>query len=172
MTPSNAAQVCLVEDDEIMGESLVDRFELEGFRCDWHRSAQAAANDLKEKRYDVVVSDIRLPDRDGDDLFEQLQGEQLYVPPWIFITGYGTIERAIALIKLGAADYVTKPFDLDQLVAKLRAHIPESPHDERLPTLGLWGECNASRTCCRGLPGRRRRFSLRAVGRRQRGGRA
>ena len=137
MTPSNAAQVCLVEDDEIMGESLVDRFELEGFRCDWHRSAQAAASDLKEKRYDVVVSDIRLPDRDGDDLFEQLQGEQLYVPPWIFITGYGTIERAIALMKLGAADYVTKPFDLDQLVAKLRAHIPESPHDERLPTLGL-----------------------------------
>ncbi len=139
MTPSSAAQVCVVEDDEIMGESLVDRFELEGFRCDWHRSAQSAASDLKEKRYDVVVSDIRLPDRDGDDLFEQLQGEQLYVPPWIFITGYGTIERAIALMKLGAADYVTKPFDLDQLVAKLRLYIPESPHDERLPTLGLSG---------------------------------
>ena len=136
MTPSNAGQVCLVEDDEIMGESLVDRFELEGFRCDWHRSAQTAASDLKEKRYDVVVSDIRLPDRDGDELFEQLQGEQLYVPPWIFITGYGTIERAIALMKLGAADYVTKPFDLDQLVQASGAH-SESPHDERLPTLGL-----------------------------------
>ena len=120
-----------------MGESLVDRFTLEGFSCDWHRSAQSAACDLKEKRYDVVVSDIRLPDRDGDQLFEKLQAEQLYVPPWIFITGYGTIERAIALMKLGATDYVTKPFDLDQLVAKLRAYIPSSPHDERLPTLGL-----------------------------------
>ena len=120
-----------------MGESLVDRFALEGFSCDWHKSAQSAACDLKEKRYDVVVSDIRLPDRDGDELFEKLQAEQLYVPPWIFITGYGTIERAIALMKLGAADYVTKPFDLDQLVAKLRAYIPSSPHDERLPTLGL-----------------------------------
>jgi len=137
MSASQAAQICLVEDDEIMGESLVDRFELEGLSCDWHKSARTAASDLKEKRYDVVVSDIRLPDRDGDRLFEQLQGEQLYVPPWIFITGYGTIERAIALMKLGAADYVTKPFDLDQLVAKLRAYIPESPHDERLPTLGL-----------------------------------
>ena len=120
-----------------MGESLIDRFTLEGISCDWHKSAKSAASDLKEKRYDVVVSDIRLPDRDGDNLFEQLQAEQLYVPPWIFITGYGTIERAIALMKLGAADYVTKPFDLDQLVAKLRAYIPESPHDERLPTLGL-----------------------------------
>ena len=137
MNTSNAVQVCLVEDDDIMGESLVDRFTLEGFSCDWHKSARSAACDLKEKRYDVVVSDIRLPDRDGDELFEKLQAEQLYVPPWIFITGYGTIERAIALMKLGATDYVTKPFDLDQLVAKLRAYIPSSPHDERLPTLGL-----------------------------------
>ena len=137
MTNAHTAQVCLVEDDDIMGESLVDRFTLEGFSCDWHKSARSAASDLKEKRYDVVVSDIRLPDRDGDDLFEELQAEQLYVPPWIFITGYGTIERAIALMKLGAADYVTKPFDLDQLVEKLRAYVPESPHDERLPTLGL-----------------------------------
>ena len=137
MNAPSTVQVCLVEDDDIMGESLVDRFVLEGFRCDWHKSAQSAACDLKEKRYDVVVSDIRLPDRDGDELFGQLQAEQLYLPPWIFITGYGTIERAIALMKLGATDYVTKPFDLDQLVAKLRAYLPSSPHDERLPTLGL-----------------------------------
>ena len=136
MTSSNV-QVCLVEDDDIMGESLADRFALEGFHCDWHKSAQSAAAGLREKRYDVVVSDIRLPDRDGDDLFEELQADQPYVPPWIFITGYGTIERAIALMKLGAADYVTKPFDLDQLVAKLLAYVPSAPHDERLPTLGL-----------------------------------
>ena len=137
MMPTCAVQVCLVEDDDIMGESLVDRFALEGFSCDWHKSAQSAACELKEKRYDVVVSDIRLPDHDGDELFEKLQAEQLYVPPWLFITGYGTIERAIALMKMGAVDYVTKPFDLDELVAKLRAYIPSSPHDERLPTLGL-----------------------------------
>ena len=90
-----------------------------------------------EKRYDVVVSDIRLPDRDGDELFEQLQAKHLYLPPWIFITGYGTIERAIALMKLGATDYITKPFDLDQLVDKLALHVPRNLNDERLPTLGL-----------------------------------
>ena len=137
MMEHRSLQVCLVEDDAIMGESLVDRFELEGFHCDWHKSAASAAGVLNEKRYDVVVSDIRLPDRDGDQLFEQLQAEQLYVPPWIFITGYGTVERAIALLKLGAVDYITKPFDLDKLVAKLRAHVPDAPHDEQLPVLGL-----------------------------------
>jgi DNA-binding NtrC family response regulator len=129
--------VCLVEDDDIMGESLADRFTLEGFSCDWHKSAQSAAEGLRTRRYDVVVSDIRLPDRNGDELFEQLQAEQPYVPPWIFITGYGTIERAIALMKLGAADYVTKPFDLDQLIAKLASYAPSAPRPERLPTLGL-----------------------------------
>ena len=101
MSSRRSAQVCLVEDDDIMGESLVDRFALEGFSCDWHKSAHSAAAGLKEKRYDVVVSDIRLPDRDGDNLFEELQADQLYMPPWVFITAYGTIERAIALMKLG-----------------------------------------------------------------------
>jgi DNA-binding response OmpR family regulator len=47
---SNTVQVCLVEDDDIMGESLADRFALEGFSCDWHKSVQSAASDLKEKR--------------------------------------------------------------------------------------------------------------------------
>src|SRR5208283_3337196 len=89
MSPLHSVQVCLVEDDDIMGESLADRFALEGFSCDWHKSAQSAAVGLREKRYDVVVSDIRLPDRNGDELFEELQASQLYVPPWIFITGYG-----------------------------------------------------------------------------------
>ena len=137
MTLSHSVQVCLVEDDDIMGESLADRFALEGFACDWYKSAQSAQAGLKEKRYDVVVSDIRLPDRNGDELFEELQVDQPYVPPWIFITGYGTIERAITLMKLGAADYISKPFDLDKLVAKLLAYVPSAPHNERLPTLGL-----------------------------------
>lgn len=129
--------VCLVEDDSIMGESLVDRFELEGFACDWHTSAESAAGGLGKRRYDVVVSDIRLPDQSGDELFERLQRDAAYLPPWIFITGYGTIERAIALMKLGATDYVTKPFDLDQLIEKLRRHVPLMLSDARQATLGL-----------------------------------
>ena len=134
---TKSIHVCLVEDDAIMGESLADRFELEGFDCDWHTSAASAAEDFAKKRYDIVVSDIRLPDIDGDQLFEQLQAKSVYLPPWIFITGYGTIERAIALMKLGATDYITKPFDLDQLIEKLRLHVPPGLNDARAPTLGL-----------------------------------
>ncbi len=136
-TTTKSMNVCLVEDDAIMGESLADRFALEGFGCDWHTSAASAAKGFDTKRYDIVVSDIHLPDLNGDALFEQLQQKSPYLPPWIFITGYGTIERAIALMKLGATDYVTKPFDLDQLIEKLRLHGPRNLDATQRPILGL-----------------------------------
>lgn len=114
-------RVCLVEDDPIMGESLCDRFELEGFRYDWCKTAAAALEKLAAQPYGAVVSDIRLPDLSGEDLFRRVTERDRFSPPWIFITAYGSIERAVALLKLGASDYVTKPFDLDQLIDKLVA---------------------------------------------------
>jgi DNA-binding NtrC family response regulator len=114
-------RLCLIEDDEIMGESLSDRFRLEGFAVDWHRSAGAARKALAEHSYAVAISDINLPDESGEALFRELLGQKRALPPFVFITGYGTIDSAVQLVKLGAADYVTKPFDLDQLVEKARA---------------------------------------------------
>lgn len=113
-------RICLIEDDEIMGESLVDRFALEGFSCDWHRTGHAALDALKEQAYALVISDIRLPDLSGDHLFEQLLDEHRNLPPFIFITGHGDIDTAVRLLKEGAHDYITKPFDLDALVDKIQ----------------------------------------------------
>lgn len=124
-------QLCLIEDDAIMGESLVDRFRLEGFDVDWHRAGEPARRALARRRYDAVLSDIRLPDGDGGQVFLGLLRERpsdAPLPPFIFITGYGTIDRAVELMKAGAADYVTKPFDLDRLVERVRRlcepHLP------------------------------------------------
>ena len=112
--------LCLIEDDEIMGESLLDRFQLEGFEVDWLRTLTSGKAALTKQHYGVVVSDIRLPDGDGGELFMQFKNEMSDPPPFLFITGDGTIDRAVALLKAGAADYVTKPFDLDRLVEKVR----------------------------------------------------
>jgi DNA-binding NtrC family response regulator len=111
--------ICLIEDDEIMGESLADRFELEGLSFDWHHNASAASAALRSQSYALVISDIRLPDRTGDALYAQLQGEHLSLPPFIFITGHGDIDTAVHLLKAGAHDYITKPFDLDALIDKV-----------------------------------------------------
>jgi len=116
----NTLPLCLIEDDAIMGESLCDRFQLEGFSVDWHRTLASGREALSLQSYAAVISDIRLPDGDGGDLFHELKDIVTDTPPFIFLTGFGTIDRAVALLKAGAVDYVTKPFDIDRLVEKVR----------------------------------------------------
>jgi DNA-binding NtrC family response regulator len=118
--PDRKPRLLLIEDDAIMGESLARLFELEGHDVVWRRSAAEAQAALSASSFCVVVSDVRLPDRDGGELFLDLQRSQPALPPWLFMTGYGTIDRAVELLKAGAADYVTKPFDVDVLVQKVK----------------------------------------------------
>ncbi len=132
-------RLCLIEDDEIMGESLCDRFELEGFDFDWYRSGNDAGLAVSSGRYAAVVSDIRLPDIGGDELYFSLKSCGVRLPPWLFITGYGAIDRAVELLKAGASDYITKPFDLDALVEKLAGLLAEPPAEPVSCRLGVSG---------------------------------
>ncbi|MBU1979872.1 MAG: sigma-54 dependent transcriptional regulator [Gammaproteobacteria bacterium] len=109
-------RICLIEDDLIMGEALSDRLGLEDFECDWFKTGQDAIQALGRKRYDAVISDIQLPDINGEDLFVQLKETATKLPPFVFTTGYGTIDRAVRLLKLGAHDYLTKPLDIRALL--------------------------------------------------------
>ena len=130
--------ICLIEDDPIMGESLLDGFTLEGLSVDWHQSISAARQALTEKRYGLVISDIRLPDGNGDELFDQLRRDSLQLPPFIFITGYGDLNRAVELLKQGAADYLTKPFDLQNLLQRVSDLLqPGSGSHDQQPVLGI-----------------------------------
>ncbi len=113
-------KICLIEDDQIMGESLCDRFALEGMAFDWCQTATEALNQIGTEPYGAVISDIRLPDLSGEELFSRIVAREGYVPPFVFITGYGAVDRAVHMLKLGAADYITKPFDIEQLIEKIR----------------------------------------------------
>jgi DNA-binding NtrC family response regulator len=119
--------LCLIEDDPIMGESLSDRFQLEGFDLDWHTTAASAAAALRARRFDAVISDVRLPDASGADLFSDLRRDTASTPPFVFVTGYGSVDTAVTLLKQGAADYVTKPFDITLLVEKVRKVVDDVP---------------------------------------------
>tara|TARA_R110002167_G_scaffold213760_8_gene418390 strand:+ start:3769 stop:5076 length:1308 start_codon:yes stop_codon:yes gene_type:complete len=132
-------KVCLVEDDPIMGESLQQRFELEGVVCDWYQSARDALGPLTRGDYTALISDIRLPDMSGEQLFEQLIASPVGLLPTLFMTGYGTVDQAVRLLKIGASDYITKPFDLDELLNKLRNICPELylPDDAEEAILGI-----------------------------------
>ena len=113
-------RIALIEDDPIIGEALADRLEFEGFACDRYRDGKLARRGLGQRRYSVVVSDINLPDISGEQLFCDLIAGNQTLPPFIFITGYGAVDQAVRLLKLGAHDYVTKPFNVGELIAKIR----------------------------------------------------
>ncbi|MFN3751645.1 MAG: sigma-54-dependent transcriptional regulator [Thiobacillus sp.] len=120
---TNEPRILLIEDDPIMGESLMDRFELEGMLADWAQTGAEGRRRLESRTYGVVLSDIRLPDMGGDALFLEQAGSLPAVPSWLFITGYGAVDQAVRLLKNGAADYIAKPFELDALIDKLRRHL-------------------------------------------------
>ena len=113
-------RICLIEDDPIMGEALAERLDFEGFACDWYRDGKSGRRGLGQRRHSVVVSDINLPDISGEQLFCELLESGQALTPFIFITGYGAIDQAVRLLKLGAHDYVTKPFNVGELIGKVR----------------------------------------------------
>lgn len=116
-------RIALVEDDEIMGSSIEQRLRLEGAEVVWLKLMQRAVGALRTPRapIDAVVCDIRLPDGTGEELFATLC-RTTSPPPFLFITGQGGIEQAVRLLQAGAADYVTKPFEMGQFLHRL-AHL-------------------------------------------------
>ncbi|WP_295430332.1 sigma 54-interacting transcriptional regulator [uncultured Thiodictyon sp.] len=129
-------RICLVEDDPIMGEALAERLDLEGFQVRWHHTGLAALPDLTGGTIAIAVIDIRLPDCSGITLFERIGREAQRPPPCVFITGCGNIEDAVRLLKLGAADYLTKPLDPTALVDKLRILVRETDQARSRETAG------------------------------------
>ncbi|MES9991769.1 MAG: sigma-54 dependent transcriptional regulator [Candidatus Thiodiazotropha sp.] len=117
-------KLCLVEDDEIMRESLCQRFEIENITCDCFCNSNEALESLLAKEYAVLITDVRLPDFSGEKLFNCILEANKIPPPTIFISGFGDINQAVRLLKIGAVDYLTKPFDLDELIDKLREVSP------------------------------------------------
>lgn len=109
----------VVEDDPIMGEPLNQCLELEGYQVAWWRTGCEAMSGLKRKLPDLVICDIRLPDMSGEVLFRTIANSCI-APPFLFMTAFGQIDQAVALIRAGAGDYLTKPFKIEDLLSRAR----------------------------------------------------
>ena len=116
------ARVLLVEDDEIMRESLQDRLRMEGIPAISVSDLAAARRELGQRALDLVVTDVRLPDGNGRALFEQVCREHPGTPV-VLMTAYASIPDAVSLVKAGASDYLTKPFDIDAFIALVRRNL-------------------------------------------------
>ena len=113
-------RIGLVEDDPIMGESLVQWLSVEGYEPAWWRTGAEAMAGLQDRTPDALICDMRLPDMSGEDVFRSAV-PRLRDVPVLFITAYGDIDQAVRLIRAGADDYMTKPFESAELLARIEA---------------------------------------------------
>ena len=111
-------RVLLVEDDRVARVPLRDDIAEAGYDVDEAGSAEEALELLGKKGYDVVVTDLRMPGMDGIELLERIKAESPDTEV-IVITAYGTVRTAVRAMKLGAYEYLTKPFDNEELLLLL-----------------------------------------------------
>lgn len=116
-------KIGLIEDDPIMGESLAQAFDLEGANVLWWKTGAEALAALAHANRDICVCDIRLPDMNGERVFDEANRYRA-AAPFLFMTAHGDIGQAVALLKKGGGDYVTKPFDLEDLFQRIQALVP------------------------------------------------
>lgn len=137
-------RIVLVEDDEIMGASLVQRLTLEGADVQWHRQIARALPAIRtpRKTLDAVICDIRLPDGTGEELYDTLTRTG-HPPPFLFITGQGGIDQAVRLIRSGAADYIVKPFDIGAFLMRLATVMRPRADQEMPPETGITAAARA-----------------------------
>jgi DNA-binding NtrC family response regulator len=115
----NMSRILLAEDDEIMRETLFDRLTKNGWQVDDAKDGKKALSLVEENYYNLVLSDIRMPGLDGNRLLDKIQR----ISPdtdTIMMTAYGSVENAVDCLKKGAADYILKPFDMDDLTIRIR----------------------------------------------------
>ncbi len=115
-------QICIIDDDEAIRESLHLLLFADGLSSCTYGSADAFLENEKKGKFDCMLLDIRMPGTDGLELFSILRQEQLQYPV-IFITGHGDIPLAVSAIKQGAYDFLTKPFKEGELLDKVHAAI-------------------------------------------------
>ncbi len=130
------AQILIVDDDELIRRSVKYRLEREGYTVTTVDSSNDALTFARRDRPDLVLLDIGLPDGDGLDVARVLQREMNV--PIVFLTGRRQESDIVVGLELGAEDYITKPFGMQELLARIRvvlrrtARAAVAPSDERL----------------------------------------
>src|SRR4030066_1746045 len=111
--------ILVVEDKESMAQMLRETLESEGYSVVIARDGQEGIRQVRENRFDLVLTDLKLPKKDGIEVLKSSKTENPLAPV-IVMTAFGTIETAVAAMKDGAFDFITKPFDTDHLLLLMK----------------------------------------------------
>lgn len=113
-------RVLVVEDDELLGDAIYVSLKLAGYTVDWVKDGMAAQHALLYEQFGAAVLDIGLPKRSGLEVLKVVRSQGIKTPI-IILTARETTEDKVKGLDLGADDYLSKPFDMDELFARLRA---------------------------------------------------
>ena len=139
-------RILIVEDEQVIREALTKLLQRNNYVVDSAESAEQAEQDYKLSDYDLLLVDIRLPGAPGTSLIEKLPDT-----PVLVMTSYSSVRSAVDAMKLGAADYIAKPFDHDEMLGAIGRLIQQNQQaqddrpaeDEALPVTGMIGSCPA-----------------------------
>jgi len=118
-------RLLLVEDDAMIGETVLQVLRAEHYAVDWVRDGNMAEEALRTESYDLVLLDLGLPRRSGLEVLRALRARRNVVPVLV-ATARDAVGDRIAGLDAGADDYVVKPFDIDELLARIRALLRRS----------------------------------------------
>ena len=122
-------RILFAEDDASFGIAVRKTLIRRGYAVDWVKEGRHFDQSLATHRYDIVVLDLGLPDTSGETLLRSLRARRENLPV-IVITARGGIQDRIALLDLGADDYLVKPFDLEELMARIRCVLRRAATDD------------------------------------------
>ncbi|TQV85169.1 response regulator [Exilibacterium tricleocarpae] len=128
-------RILLVEDDKIIGDGVSQGLQLESYAVDWVTTVKHARGALDLTTYDLMILDIGLPDGSGFDVLDSLRRTDGNMPVLI-LTAYDETSDKVKGLDLGADDYLIKPFDLEELLARVRA-LRRRASGRRTPQLQL-----------------------------------
>ena len=113
-------KVLLVEDDSNLGSITSDYLKAKGFNCTWEINGELGYREFVKNQYDIVILDVMMPIKDGFSTAKDIRGIDKKVPI-IFLTAKSMKEDTLKGFEIGADDYITKPFNMEELTARIGA---------------------------------------------------
>ncbi len=132
-------KICLVEDEKSLSDMIKLNLEMDGFQVEVYENGQTALDNItKIASYDLVILDVMLPKVSGLDLCRELR--RISNTPVLFLSAKGTTSDRISGLKLGANDYLPKPFDLEELLLRVQIllKVNETESDEGISIGNKW----------------------------------
>ena len=115
-------KVLLLEDDSNLGSITSDYLKAKGFNCTWEINGELGYREFVKNQYDIVILDVMMPIKDGFSTAKDIRGIDKKVPI-IFLTAKSMKEDTLKGFEIGADDYITKPFNMEELTAVSYTHL-------------------------------------------------